>query len=165
MMSRFEQSELYGKYAPVLFGRCRRFLRTTDEAQEATGEIFRRFLDQWERLRDGGCAMAWIHQATVNRCLATLRLEKEWLGAGSPSITADERFEEVTPEGREVIEALLHRSAYPWDALTREIAMYAHWDGYSQEEIASLTGLAAESVRNHLDVARRWAGSRLAALA
>lgn len=159
MLTRAEQSGLYEKYAPMIFGRCRRFLRCMDEAQEATGEVFEQLLDHWEGLSAEGAVQHWIARTTMRMCLAELRKEKTWVLKGEESWHEDERFAGVSREGCKVIDTLIGRTCFPWETLTREIAMYAYWDGLSREEISSLAGIPVEAVQAHLDRAREWVAS------
>lgn len=159
MMTRAEQSGLYEKYAPMIFGRCRRFLRCMDEAQEATGEVFNQLVDHWDGLSREGTVHLWIHRTTVRMCLAELRKEKTWLHKGEARWHEDERFAGLSREAIKAIDMLIGRTFLPWETLTREIAMFAYWDGLSQEEISSLVGIPAETVQGHLDRAREWTAS------
>lgn len=155
MLSRAEQSGLYEKYVPMIFGRCRRFLRSMDDAQEAAGEVFKKLLDHWEGLSAEGTVQLWIHRTTARMCLAELRREKTWVLKGE-GWDGDERFAGLSREACRMIETLLGRTAFPWETLTRDIAMYACWDGLSPEEISNLVGISAGEVRDHLDRAREW---------
>lgn len=156
MISRKEQSELYGKYAPVIYGRCRRFLRTMDEAQEAVGEVFNRLLEDWDTLQEDGSVHYWIHKTTIRMCLAELRRVNTWVKKGQGHWDDDERFSGISMDGRKVMDALLDRTALPWEATTREVALYAIWDGYGAEAISTLTGIALAVVETHLARSREW---------
>lgn len=151
------QAELYAKYAPLIYSRCRRFLRTEDEAQEATGDLFRNLLAEWETVRAGGDASGWIARATARKCLSALRRERAWTGCAGIGLAEDERFEGVGEEGVRVIEALAARPASPQESGTREVAMLAWWEGMPADRIARVTGMTEDGVACHLERARAWA--------
>lgn len=79
MRDRHKTTELYAKYLPHIFNRCRRFLRSDDEAQEAAGEVFKGLLDRYEGLPDGNGAERWIDRTTARMRLAEMKRVRVWI--------------------------------------------------------------------------------------
>lgn len=79
MRDRNQANELYAKYLPQIFNRCRRFLRSDDEAQEAAGTVFRDLLDRYESLREPGHAERWIDRTTAGMRLAERKRVQVWI--------------------------------------------------------------------------------------
>jgi DNA-directed RNA polymerase specialized sigma24 family protein len=50
---------------------------------------------------------------------------------------------------------ILKKLMMPWNKLVRDIVMYTYWDGYTQDEISTMTGIAPSTIRKHLTKFRR----------
>jgi hypothetical protein len=77
-----KQTELYVKYAPLIFNRCRRFLRSDDEAQEAAGDVFRDLARAWEAMdgaKDDEGARRWIDRTTARMRLEEIKRVRCWI--------------------------------------------------------------------------------------
>ncbi|MGB3466167.1 MAG: sigma-70 family RNA polymerase sigma factor, partial [Cyclobacteriaceae bacterium] len=67
---------LYNKYLPVIYGVCLKYLKDRSEAQDATSELFEKFIDSpvpphIENLK------TWLYVVTKNHCLMLLRRKKK----------------------------------------------------------------------------------------
>lgn len=152
---RARQRELYEKYAPVIHRRCLRYLRSREEAQDATSEVFLKLLDNWESLRNGDSILHWIHRVTTNHCISQWRRKKFQAQDDEGVWEDDSRHADDSSERRIILRDMLEKIMFPWNKVTREIVMYTYWDGYSQEEISSLMGIATSTIRKHLTKVRR----------
>jgi RNA polymerase sigma-70 factor (ECF subfamily) len=68
--------ELYRRYAPAIFRFCRRAMRTREDAEDATMDIFikvRQKLSQYDSSRPFG---AWLYTVAANHCWDLLRRRK-----------------------------------------------------------------------------------------
>jgi RNA polymerase sigma-70 factor, ECF subfamily len=68
--------ELYRVFAPAIFRFCRRALRTREDAEDATMEIFMKLrgkLGQYDQMRSFS---AWLYKMAANHCWDTLRRRK-----------------------------------------------------------------------------------------
>lgn len=83
MTDRMTQTELYQKYAPIIYARCRRFLRSDDEAQEAAGEVFRSLTRSLGEAEVMGGALPWIHRTTARMRLEEARRVRVWIIGGA----------------------------------------------------------------------------------
>jgi DNA-directed RNA polymerase specialized sigma24 family protein len=90
MCNRMNHTDLYLKYAPVIYARCRRFLRSDDEAQEAAGEVFRKLTSHWDEAEGMGGALPWIHRTTARMRLEESRRVRVWIMGGARA--AEGRF-------------------------------------------------------------------------
>jgi RNA polymerase sigma-70 factor (ECF subfamily) len=138
---------LYAKYAPAIHGRCLRFLRSREDAQDATQEIFLKLLREWSGLQGKEHVLFWVHRTTTNHCISLLRKAKVRRTSELPEEVPDGPQD---PERALVLKDVLARLFRPWNQTTRNVVLYAYWDGYDQEEIAGLTGLATSTIRKHL---------------
>ncbi|HYV96041.1 MAG TPA: sigma-70 family RNA polymerase sigma factor [Gemmatimonadaceae bacterium] len=150
-VSAFES--LYRAHAGHVLTLCRRMLRDDAEAGEATQDVFVRV---WERLttfRGQSAFGTWLHRLAVNVVLERLRKtrrdadrliagDEDMFGARSQTDDADTVMDVETalrslPEG------------------ARSVFVLHDMEGYSHEEIAQMTGIAAGTARAQLCRARR----------
>ncbi len=137
--------ELYHRYAPAVFGRCRYVLKDTEAARDATQEVFVKALHALPEFRAASSPVTWLLRIATHHCLNVLRAGRaawrEELGrmrqAGST---------ELVPEQRELIRALLGTVSLE----VQEIAVLYYVDELTQEEIAQATGRSAPTVRKRL---------------
>ncbi len=154
---RSRQQVLYEKYAPVIYRRCLRFLHSKEEAQDATSEVFLKLLEHWESVENRESALFWIHRTTTNHCISLWRRKKfqgpdNEEGWEDSPLHADDSMEKVI-----ILRDILKKLMFPWNKTVREIIMYTYWDGYTQEEISTLTGMAPSTIRKYLTRFRRQA--------
>jgi RNA polymerase sigma factor (sigma-70 family) len=68
--------ELYRDYAPAIFRFCRRALRTREDAEDATIEIFMKLRDKLGQYDQSRSFSAWLYKVAANHCWDTLRRRK-----------------------------------------------------------------------------------------
>ena len=143
---------IYRRSAPAIFRLCRRMLGDEHEARDLVQDTFVR---AWERLlsyRGQSSLDTWLHRVAVNVVLTHLRSTKrdaarlidgddELFGARSADAPDDASMD---------IETALAR--LPAGART---VFALHVEGYSHDEIAQMTGIAAGTARAQLWRARR----------
>jgi RNA polymerase sigma-70 factor (ECF subfamily) len=143
---------IYHASAPAVFALCRRMTGDDGEARELVQDVFVR---AWERLAGfrGQSALAtWLHRLAVNQVLERLRAsrrEADRLIEGD-EMTYPAASGGLAMETRLDFEAALTR--LPTGART---VLVLHLEGYSHDEIAQLTGIAAGTARAQLWRARR----------
>jgi RNA polymerase sigma-70 factor (ECF subfamily) len=134
-------------------------LRLTADRQRADELVQDAFVRAWERLgsfRGESSFATWLHRLTVNVFLVAARSRRrrdawEEGHAELPEAAIAARDGGLGPEGRMDLDAAIAR--LPDGART---AFVLHeLQGYSHEEIASLTGVAAGTIRAQLFRARR----------
>jgi RNA polymerase sigma-70 factor (ECF subfamily) len=74
-------SELYLKFRPIVYARCRRLLSAEPLAEDATQEIFLKVMAHFGQVPAGEETSRWISRVTTNHCLNHLRNEKRRLDA------------------------------------------------------------------------------------
>src|SRR5258707_3938903 len=68
--------ELYREYAPAIFRFCRRALRTREDAEDATMEIFMKIRDKLDQYDATRPFSAWLYRVAANHCWDILRRRK-----------------------------------------------------------------------------------------
>lgn len=137
-----------------LMDEARRFLRNQDEAEDTVQDVVLKLWTMRDRLGDYRSVEAMAVVITRHLCLSRkrdygkcldLQALKETTGSGSPEQLLIGR----ETEGRllELIDSLPDRQ--------QAILRMKHVDGMETDEIAALTGMTADSIRQNLSRARR----------
>lgn len=144
---------MYRTHSPAIYALCRRMTNDENDARELVQDSFIR---AWERLpsfRGESAIATWLHRVAVNVVLNRLRSDNRRTlvplsddlpaprAAGSP-VGADDRID---------IDAAVARLP----AGARTVFVLHDLCGYSHDEIAEMTGIAAGTARAQLWRARR----------
>ena len=158
-------AELYRKYGAIIFARCRRMLRDSTAAEDATQEVFLRALKHLASAPDEKAALPWLYRISTNYCLNKIRDEKR----GAAALGAakwDEPVEDF--EHAALHRDLAHRVMMRVPEGLRAPAILHYVDGLEQAQVARALGICRRTVINRLGRftahARRLAlaGERLA---
>jgi RNA polymerase sigma-70 factor, ECF subfamily len=134
--------DLYARYGPTIYARCRQMLRDRAAAEDITQETF--IQAYWSLRNVGGEreTLAWLYRTATNRCLNELRngrhrpmLMEAPPDRGSPPL--DERLLD-----HDLVARLALR-------LPEDLAMVAwlyHVDGHKQAYIAEICGISRRTV-------------------
>ena len=137
-----------------LMDEARRFLRNQDEAEDTVQDVVLKLWTMRDRLGDYRSVEAMAVVITRHLCLSRkrdygkcldLQALKETTGSGSPEQLLIGR--ETERRLLELIDTLPDRQ--------QAILRMKHVDGMETDEIAALTGMTADSVRQNLSRARR----------
>jgi RNA polymerase sigma-70 factor (ECF subfamily) len=74
-------TELYRRYGPAIYARCRTLLADESAAEDATQETFLRVQRHLDRVPSAREALYWIYRVATNYCLNELRTRR---GRGLP---------------------------------------------------------------------------------
>jgi RNA polymerase sigma-70 factor, ECF subfamily len=152
---------LYRAHAGPILALCRRMVRDETDARELVQDVFVR---AWERLtsfKSQSVFGTWLHRLAVNVVLERLRAAKRdaarhvadddeaVFGSHSTAVDMDTRMD---------LETAL--ASLPQGA--RTVFVLHDMEGYSHDEIAQMTGIAAGTARAQLWRARRALMKRMA---
>jgi RNA polymerase sigma-70 factor (ECF subfamily) len=139
---------LYEKYAPAIYGHCRRMLQSPAAARDATQEVFVRVLTRGPRFPNDDDGRRYLYRVSTNVCLnqigklkvhtraaASLRARPSWAGSA-----------EGWHADREFVAAVLERCGEA--GATVAVMHYVH--GMSQVEIAESLGITRRTVFSRL---------------
>ena len=153
-----ELRSLYERYASLVHSRCRSILHSNDEAWDATQDVFMKLYAALPTIEKKGSIYSWLLSASTNHCISLLRkrrsveFNEEIHGIAHGNSAANQ-------EKQLLFKEVLRHFLMPWDKKTREVVLYAYFDGYKQEEIAQLTGLGASTIRKYLTRFKRKAAA------
>ena len=153
-----ELQSLYERYASLVHARCRSILKSDDEAWDATQDIFMKLYAALPTIEKKGSIYSWLLSVSTNHCISLLRKRRSV--EFNEEIHTGEKGEHVPHQEKQLLlKEVLGRFLMPWDAKTREVVIYAYFDGYKQEEIAELTGLGESTIRKYLTRFKRKAAT------
>jgi len=141
-------AQLYARYSPAIYSRCRHILNNPVAAEDATQEVFLRVLRHLESAPDDSAALAWISRISTNYCLNTKRNQsrREESVAELPEESSEH------PEGEYVARDLAERVLARSPENLRAPATLYYVDGLEQQHIADALGVSRRTVINRLGV-------------
>lgn len=137
---------LYERYGPLVHRRARALLGDEQAAWDALQEVFMRALKGRDAFRHEASPTTWLYRITTNYCLNVLRDEAR--RRDKLQLRAVER-PNVAPLEPELRLSLV-RVLAELPAESCEMAVYAHVDRMSHEEIAALMNVSPRTVGNRL---------------
>jgi len=139
-------AELYEKYAPAVYARCRYLLCDDEAAKDALQETFAKALRALAEFRAAASPTTWILRIATNHCLNELRARKAAWREQLQALGRERRSETEPPDRRELVRVLL--SAAPAEA--QEVAVLYYVDELTQAEIGQELGRSLPTVRKRL---------------
>ncbi len=73
------QKALYERFAPVMFGVCKRYLKNREDAEEVLVEGLFKAISNIHQYQGSGSFEGWIRRIIVNEALMLLRKQKDWM--------------------------------------------------------------------------------------
>jgi RNA polymerase sigma-70 factor (ECF subfamily) len=153
-------ASLYRAHGPAVFSLVRRMLGDERAARDLVQDVFVR---AWERLasfRGDSAFGTWLHRLAANLVVETLR------AARRDVLRFTDDAADTTPATRSDTDAIdarldLDAALVGLAAGARAVFVLHDLEGYSHEEIAQMTGIAAGTARAQLWRARRHLMKRL----
>jgi RNA polymerase sigma-70 factor, ECF subfamily len=135
-------TQLYNRYGPAIFSRCRRLLRDPIAAEDATQEVFLRVLKHIGSAPEETAVLAWIYRISTNYCLNLLRNDARHAEPMSvmPE-TATANFEDSLVS-RDITDRLMKDAP---EELRAPVMLY-HVKGMEQAAIARVLGISRRTV-------------------
>lgn len=146
-----ELSDIYERYAPVVFRRARALLGREADAWDVVQEVFRKLLEQGGQFRGEARPMTYIYRVTTNLALNTLRARV--LRESSEAAPPPEEESTASPQEVEA-RSLLRTLARELDERGLRIAALHFVDGLTQDEVAEIVGLSRKTVGKELAAIR-----------
>jgi RNA polymerase sigma-70 factor (ECF subfamily) len=134
--------ELYVRFGPTIYARCRQMLRDRAAAEDITQETFLGAHRALARLRSDRETLVWLYRTATNRCLNELRNGRiRARGAGSLP-----RPDAAWPEQRLLDQDLVARLSAEMPEDLSTAAWLYHVDGHEQGAIAEICGVSRRTV-------------------
>lgn len=147
-------AELYRKFGPLIYARCRRLLRDPAAAEDATQEVFLRALRHLDDAPDDRAALKWLYRISTNHCLNVIRDSGRRpvdLGVELPDLGGEHA--EHAFEDRDLALKLVTHAPEKLRA-----PALLHWvDGIDQGRVAEILEVTRRTVINRLAAFTHWA--------
>ena len=152
--------EMYAKFGPSIYSRCRRLLKDPIAAQDATQDIFLKVMRYIDRAPDEHATLSWIYRISTNHCLNLIRDVRR---RPEPMDLVPEQTEPSFEKGvvdRNFTNRLMGDAP---EELRAPVILF-HVKGMEQARIAEVLGISRRTVLNRLSAftARARALSRKA---
>lgn len=148
---------LYGRYMPMVFGVCLKYLESETDAQDAVMSIYESLKEKLLQ-HEVKKFKPWLHTFTRNHCLMQLRKEKK-----NPTLNFDPNFmysqDHLHPLTEE--EAIDERLDYLKDCINRlkveqkRVVKMFYFEEMSYKEIADALQQSLGKVRSYIQNGRR----------
>jgi len=142
--------ELYERYAPRVYERCRYLLRDEEEARDAMHDVFIKAQKNLDGFRGDASPLTWLTRIATNHCLNVIRAKRApWHEKYKKEVENNERAHEHGARATET-DQLLRVCLNGCDKELAEIAIYYFVDEMTQKEITDLVGISAPTLRKRL---------------
>jgi RNA polymerase sigma-70 factor (ECF subfamily) len=133
---------LYARFGPTIYARCRRMLKDSAAAEDATQEVFMKVLRHIDSAPNEEAVLPWIHRITTNHCLNILRDGKRHAECveSVPEVHVDDVEDTVVTKN--FAEKFLEKT--PEDL--KAPAVLYHLKGMEQSKVASALGVSRRTV-------------------
>jgi len=146
------QKQLYDRFSPVMFGVCRRYIKTPQDAEDVLVEAFFKVLTNLHQYKSKGSFEGWIRRIVVNEALMFLRkrhnfrltAELSETDRAAPALVVDEL-------AAEDILALLEQLPTGYRTVFNLYVV----EGYKHREIAEILDISINTSKSQLILARK----------
>lgn len=146
---------IYKRYSGKVYHKCLSMLKSTDEAMDATQDIFIKLYTKIAGFEERAQLSTWIYRVTYNYCIDVLRRKKKDQKLFSPnSDIPDVEDESDETELLEIEVQKLKKVLEEIPEGDRAVLMMKYQDDMSIREIAGILGKSESSVKMKLKRAR-----------
>ena len=154
-----EIAEMYERYAPAIYARCRRLLGSNAAGRDALQESFVRVLQRHRTLEAGEQTLRYLYKTATNVCINQLR-QRSVRDRAAGELTAQlaaRPARQPAPGDRQFVQMLLDQC----DETAIGVAVMHFVDGMTQVEVAEALGITRRTVYNRIRQIERLAGALL----
>ncbi len=148
--------ELYGRYIPLVYGLCLKYLNNKEKAQDAVMDIYEVVTQKTVR-HEIGNFKSWLYTVSKNHCLCCLKIEKREIKIEfEENIMENEPF--FTLFDNEQSETEMEALTYCMQTLSEEqrrSVQYFYLENYSYVDIMEKTGYALSKVKSYIQNGKR----------
>ncbi|MCB0593730.1 MAG: RNA polymerase sigma factor [Lewinellaceae bacterium] len=146
------QKMLYDRYAPVMFGVCKRYLKTREDAEDVLVEAFFKVLTHLHQYKSEGSFEGWIRRIVVNEALMFLRRRHNFsMTVEISNFDAPAPAKAVGRLAEQDILALLEQLPTGYRTVFNLYVL----EGYKHREIADMLGISINTSKSQLILARK----------
>ncbi len=146
------QKELYDYYSPLFFAICKRYIPSSDEAEDAMLKGFFKIFTKISNFKDNGSFEGWMKRIMINESLMLLRQTKNF------NLSLDEDFHDIASE-ENIIGQLEYQTLLASIELLpvgyRTVFNMHVIEGYKHREIAEILQISINTSKSQLIQAKK----------
>jgi RNA polymerase sigma-70 factor (ECF subfamily) len=142
-------NEFVRKYQKFVYTTALRYLKNTDDAYDASQEVFIKALKAIKSFRGDSSVSTWLYRITMNVCSGMKRKEKlrTFVGLDSVAETAESRFTPAQIAENSDFDRKFEAILAQLPEKQRETFMLRYFDELSYEEISQLLGTSVGGLK------------------
>src|SRR5919107_44467 len=145
---------LYERHSAAILRYCRSLLRSPQEAEDVTQEVFVLAISALRRGADPDAFRPWLYRVAHNACVSHMRMRRPVLVADNGVLVGPPAVAEPVDGHREELRQLLDDIGSLPD-VQRGALLLREMDGFSYEQVGEVLGLPLSTVRASIFRARR----------
>src|ERR687890_38476 len=145
---------LYERHSTAILRYCRSLLRSPQEAEDVTQEVFVLAISALRRGADPDAFRPWLYRVAHNACVSHMRMRRPVLVADNGVLVGPPAVAEPVDGHREELRQLLDDIGSLPD-VQRGALLLREMDGFSYEQVGEVLGLPLSTVRASIFRARR----------
>lgn len=149
---RKSQKLLYDRFSPLMFGVCKRYVKTREDAEDVLVEAFFKVLTNINQFKGTGSFVGWIRRIVVNEALMSLRRRHNFnltIEVGKMEIKSQITIEDELAE--QDILGLLEMLPIGYRTVFNLYVL----EGYKHREIAEILGISINTSKSQLILAKK----------
>lgn len=146
-MDQAKARELYDKYGFLIYSRCKRILRSEDDARDAMQEVFLKLLGHYNAFKSNEHVIPWIYTVSKNHCFNMLRENKKFISGYCMENLTDGELTDKTFTDTDILQKVLASHSKK----VQEAVYYTYIENLNQTEICTLTGQSPATIRRNLN--------------
>jgi len=155
-------ADFYRRHAPMIYRRCLAILGDSEEARDASHDIYLLLVDRLDGFDGKSALSTWIYRVATNHCLNRLRAR----GVAARAVVA---MSECLAQRTEPAQGGERTQLLRWllgkfNPRTVQIVVHTYYDEMTQTEIAQVVGISERAVRKALKRFREQASALLEAV-
>lgn len=146
------QQTVYDRYAPIMFGVCKRYVKIREDVEDVLEDAFFKVLTNIHQFKEMGSFEGWIRRIVVNECLMFLRKKHNF--RMTVEISDLEVKSTMTVEddlaAQDILD-LLDRLPTGYRTVFNLYVL----EGYKHREIAEILGVSINTSKSQLILAKK----------
>jgi RNA polymerase sigma-70 factor (ECF subfamily) len=148
------QQLLYDRYAPLLFGVCKRYVKSREDAEDVLVEAFYKILTNIHYFKNEGSLEGWMRRIVVNEALMFLRKQHNFNMTVEINTQLDTEAEPLTAVDELAAQDILDLLDGLPTGYRTVFNLYVI-EGYKHREIADLLGISIHTSKSQLILAKK----------
>jgi RNA polymerase sigma factor (sigma-70 family) len=148
------QQLLFDRYSPLMFGVCKRYVKSREDGEDVLVEAFFKVLTNIQNFKSEGSFEGWIRRIVINEALMFLRKQHNFNMTLEISPQMDTEADPVTAVDELAAQDIVNMLDGLPTGYRTVFNLYAI-EGYKHREIAELLGISINTSKSQLILAKK----------